>query len=149
METRMKTVMNNRFAHLVMGLTLSIPLLAQIPTYNISTLLGSYSQTDTSVAAPLLNPLAVAVDGSGNVYFTDTYGNRVRRIDAVSGATTTVAGDGTFGVAGQNLGGPAVKAKLWQPAGLVFDSGGNLYIADSGVGGEPSPHQEPAAPCHR
>jgi sugar lactone lactonase YvrE len=111
------------------GLGFSAALLAQ-PTYNISTVMGTYSLTDTSAAAPVNNPMAVAVDGSGNVYFTDTLGNRVRKIDA-TGAVTTVAGDGTFGVNGVGGGGPAVKAKLWQPSGLALDTAGNLYIADS------------------
>jgi sugar lactone lactonase YvrE len=76
------------------------------------------------------------VDGSGNVFFTDTTGNRVRRIDALTGAITTVAGTGAFGyVGGTTLGdgGAAAKAILTQPSGLALDAAGNLYIADSFV----------------
>jgi hypothetical protein len=43
---------------------------------------------------------------------------------------TTFAGNGTPGYIGD--GGAAVSAELQYPAGLAFDSAGNLYIADSG-----------------
>jgi len=42
---------------------------------------------------------------------------------------TTVAGNGTAGFAGD--GGPATAANLKFPAGIVFDSAGNLYIGDT------------------
>ena len=94
--------------------------------------MGSYNTTDTSTNAPIGSPYSVAVDSGGNVYFTDTIGNRVRRIDATTGAITTVVGDGTIssGTATMGAGGPATKAKLWQPTGLVFDTAGNMYISD-------------------
>jgi uncharacterized protein (TIGR03437 family) len=42
---------------------------------------------------------------------------------------STVAGNGTAGFAGD--GGPATGANLKFPAGIVFDSSGNLYIGDT------------------
>ena len=42
---------------------------------------------------------------------------------------TTVAGNGTAGFAGD--GGPATAANLKFPAGIVFDTSGNLYIGDT------------------
>jgi sugar lactone lactonase YvrE len=138
----MKTAVKSMFGNVAIGLSLSAVALWAQPTYNISTVTGSYSATDSSVFSPVINPMAVVVDGSGNVYFTDSYGNRVRKVDATTGVVTTVAGDGTFGYNGnpgtpsatspsQGFGGPAIKAKLTQPQGLALDAAGNLYIADS------------------
>ena len=47
-----------------------------------------------------------------------------------SGIITTVAGTGATSYTGD--GGPATSATLSGPAGIVFDSAGNLYISDSG-----------------
>ena len=77
----------------------------------------------------LLNgPFDVCFDRAGNMYFSDTFNNRIRRVDAVSGAITTVAGSGEKGFSGD--GGPAVNAALNEPYGVVVDRAGNLYIAD-------------------
>jgi len=70
----------------------------------------------------------VAVDGSGNVYFSDRYNHDIRKINT-SGIVTTIAGTGgTPGFSGD--GGPATAALLDQPLDLIFDPAGNLYIAD-------------------
>jgi len=71
-------------------------------------------------------PYGVAVDPSGNVYFSDYENFRVRKISA-SGVITTIAGNGTPGFSGD--GGLATKAQLY-PTGLALDPSGNLYIAD-------------------
>jgi adhesin/invasin len=71
----------------------------------------------------------VEVDSSGNIYTSDTGNNRIRKV-APEGTITTVAGTGASGFAGDN--GPAVNAQISQPSAIIFDSQGNLYIADSG-----------------
>ncbi len=77
----------------------------------------------------LLNgPFDVCFDGAGNLYFSDTFNNRIRRVDAASGVITTVAGTGDKGYSGD--GGPATKAAFDEPYGIVIDRTGNLYIAD-------------------
>ena len=52
-------------------------------------------------------PISIAVDRSGNVYFTDMQANRIRRIGA-NGIITTFAGNGTRGFSGDS--GPAIDA---------------------------------------
>ena len=71
------------------------------------------------------------MDEDGNVYISDSGGQRVRRVDQ-GGTITTVAGTGTGGFSGD--GGPATRAKLCNPLGLALDPDGNLYIADQGCG---------------
>ena len=80
-------------------------------------------------AKALLNgPFDICFDRAGNLYFSDTFNNRIRRVDAASGVITTVAGNGEKGFSGD--GGPAVDAALNEPYGVVVDRAGNLYIAD-------------------
>ncbi|MCA1683930.1 MAG: serine/threonine protein kinase, partial [Actinobacteria bacterium] len=76
--------------------------------------------------ASLRTPVAVAVDGSGNLYIADARNNRVRKVDA-SGIISTVAGTGTAGFSGD--GGPATRAQLSYPSDVAVDASGNLYIA--------------------
>jgi sugar lactone lactonase YvrE len=73
----------------------------------------------------------VAVDAAGNLFIADTDNQRVRRVDAVTGTITTVAGTGVVGF-GVGDGGPAAAAPLTYPHGVAVDAAGNLFIADTG-----------------
>jgi uncharacterized protein (TIGR03437 family) len=81
-----------------------------------------------ALAASLNFPGAITVDAAGNVYFNDDQNFVTRRV-STSGVITTVAGNGKSGFSGD--GGPATSASLNGNFGLVFDTSGNLYIADS------------------
>ncbi|MDH5762517.1 MAG: hypothetical protein OEZ51_06010 [Nitrospinota bacterium] len=72
-------------------------------------------------------PAGLVFDKSGNLYISDRANHRVRKVDT-QGIITTVAGNGTAGFSGD--GGPATKASLNLPSGIVIDNQGNLYIAD-------------------
>jgi sugar lactone lactonase YvrE len=78
--------------------------------------------------ALLNNPFDLAFDPAGNLCFSDTYNHCIRRIDKRSGVITTIAGTGEQGFSGD--GGPAVRATMNQPYGIVIDRGGNIYTAD-------------------
>jgi sugar lactone lactonase YvrE len=80
-------------------------------------------------ALALLNfPTAIAVDGGGNLYIADMLNHRVRMVEADTGMIRTIAGTGHPRYSGD--GGPAVAAGLQDPAALVLDGWGHLYIAD-------------------
>jgi DNA-binding beta-propeller fold protein YncE len=79
--------------------------------------------------AMLYHPMDAVADAAGNVFVTDNFGHRIRKIDP-SGTITTFAGTGTAGFGGD--GGPASAAQLWSPTGLALDEAGNLYVADTG-----------------
>jgi sugar lactone lactonase YvrE len=91
---------------------------------------GDAGDGGPATSASLNGASAITVDANGNVFFTESTGNRVRRIDAGTQSITTVAGNGTPGYSGD--GGPATSASLSQPGGIAVDAAGNLYIGDSG-----------------
>ncbi len=61
-------------------------------------------------------------------YIADQNNNRIRKVDA-SGNISTIAGS-TSGYSGDN--GPALQAQLAEPASVLIDVAGDIYIADSG-----------------
>ena len=104
------------------------------PDGTISTLAGSGTNDNRGDGGPatssqLVQPKAVAVDSSGNLYIADTFGNTVRKVTP-AGTITTVAGTGVRGYSGD--GGLATAAQLNGPRGLAVDSSGDVYIADTG-----------------
>lgn len=83
----------------------------------------------SATASTLSRPVALAVDTGGDLFLADAGSHCIRRIDAVTGVITTVAGDGVQGYGGDH--GSAAAALLDSPQGLAVDAGGNIYIADS------------------
>ena len=82
-----------------------------------------------ATSAGLSFPVDVAVDLLGNLFIADTGNHRIRRVDAVTGMITTIAGDGASGFSGD--GGPALSASLWSPRGVAVSAQGNVVIADT------------------
>jgi DNA-binding beta-propeller fold protein YncE len=78
--------------------------------------------------AVLNGPFDIGFDAEGNLYFSDTFNHRIRRVDARTGVITTCAGSGEAGYSGD--GGPAIRARLNEPYGIAVDRMANVYIAD-------------------
>jgi uncharacterized protein (TIGR03437 family) len=102
------------------------------PNGQISTLAGNgipgfSGDAGPAASAQIGGVISLAVDASGNVYFSD--GTRVRKIFA-SGFLATIAGTNPSGYSGD--GGLASAAQLNNPAGVALDATGNVYVADSG-----------------
>ena len=82
-----------------------------------------------ATSAQLDNPMGIYVDGSGNIYIADTFNCLIRKVDAVTGNISTVAGmDGQCGYDDDNK--PATSAMLNYPMEVFVDTLGNIYIAD-------------------
>jgi trimeric autotransporter adhesin len=102
-----------------------------------------------ATSASLWNPSSVAVDPSGNVYIADAFNNVVRVVCETqtpiactniefgsdtwaAGDINTFSGNNAMGVGYQGDGGAATGALLNNPAAVLLDPAGNLYISDSG-----------------
>ena len=91
---------------------------------------GFSGDTGPATSAELSKVSGLAIDSSGNLFIVDSGNQRIRRVDAVTGIITTVAGGGS---ANPGDGASALGAALIPTGGLAVDSSGNLYIGDSYV----------------
>jgi len=103
-----------------------VPPVRIAPQASVSTLIGDgmpgYSDRQVN------NPYGLVIGPDRALYFCDLDNQRIRRLDLTTHRTTTIAGNGAKGYAGD--GGPAVEASLNMPHEIRFDARGNLYIAE-------------------
>ena len=111
--------LNNRVRKVAGGI---ITTVAGTGTY-----LSGYSGDGVLATTVEIDPIGVAVDGTGNIYIADLADARILKVTVANGLISTVAGNGIPGYAGD--GGPATSAKI-QPWGVAVDGAGNIYIAD-------------------
>ena len=102
-------------------------------TGKVKNVAGNGTCTDSAGDGPATNigmgiVSGAAVDGSGNVYISESDSCRIREVQATGGKLVTVAGNGSCAYAGD--GGPANLATLVGPHAVALDLAGNLYIAD-------------------
>ncbi len=76
----------------------------------------------------LCYPSSVVIDAAGNLYFDEGSGGRIWRIDARMQTVSRFAGSALRGFGGD--GGPALRARLYNPSGLALDRQGDLYVSD-------------------
>jgi hypothetical protein len=104
----------------------------------ISTVAGTLTQSPgfsgdggPATSAQLDRPVAVAADGSGNIFVVDQSFNVIRRF-TVGGDIATVAGvadiSGSFG----GDGAAATAAAFSSPSGIAADRFGRVFVADAG-----------------
>jgi streptogramin lyase len=67
------------------------------------------------------NPVGVAVDASGNLFVTESYGQRVQKIDS----------SGNFLLKWGGTGSGTAKGQFNFPQGIVVDGAGSVYVADT------------------
>ena len=85
-----------------------------------------------ATSASISDIVGVDVDNNNNIYIADASNHRIRRVDAITGIITTIAGNGTQGFGGD--GGIAINANLSYPSGVTHDQVGNIYIGDKSNG---------------
>ncbi len=91
--------------------------------------LPGYSGDGSSALKAALNtPFDLAFSPDGSLIFSDTFNHCIRRVDAATGVISTIAGTGERGFSGD--GGPAIRAQLNEPYGLVIDRAGRVFFAD-------------------
>ena len=108
----------DRYNHRVRKVTVSTGI--------ITTFAGTGSQSYSgdngpATSAALNSPFGVVLDTTDNVYITDQYNLRIRKVTISTGIISTIAG-GAGGYSGD--GGPATSAGLYFPAGIALDSAG-------------------------
>jgi streptogramin lyase len=121
-----------------MLITLLAPILLTIPLSGpepatMTSPVGTGQEGDSGDGGPatearLNQPFDVAFDEEGNLYLSDTFNHRIRKVDAKTGIISTVAGNGRKGFSGD--GGPATGASMDEPYGICLDRRGNLYFVD-------------------
>jgi sugar lactone lactonase YvrE len=100
----------------------------------ISTVIGDggeyrYQGPMEASSGSLSRPSGIAVDSDGNLLITDSDNHLVRRWERATERIDRVAGIGE--AKGGGDGGPAVKAGLSYPFGIVVDRSGHLLVADT------------------
>ena len=75
-----------------------------------------------ATSADIQSPHGIAIDSSGNVYFSEWSTNHVRKITVSTGIITTYAGIGASSYSGD--GGFASSAAINGPEGLCIDAAG-------------------------
>jgi sugar lactone lactonase YvrE len=78
--------------------------------------------------AEINSPSGITIDKIGNLYFSDFFNNRIRKVNT-SGVINTIAGNGTTGYTGD--GGQATTAEINAPLYLTIDDTGNIYFGDN------------------
>ena len=81
-----------------------------------------------ALAAPLVDPRAVAVDEAGRIYICERAGHALRVVEP-DGRIRTVAGTGQPGFGGD--GGPALQAAVNGPKHISIDADGSVLVTDT------------------
>lgn len=77
----------------------------------------------------LFGPRAIAFTKNGDMIIALREGNTIWRVEKATGTLRHIAGNGTFGWAGD--GGPATAASLAGPKGITLSDTGDLFLADT------------------
>lgn len=99
---------------------------------------NTFTNSSTVTTSTGLNlPVGIAFDSGGNLWISDKLNNRVLEYTAPFStfeAASLVIGQSNFTTSDAGTFRNLTSTSLDQPAGLAFDSSGNLWVADSATG---------------
>jgi DNA-binding beta-propeller fold protein YncE len=77
-------------------------------------------------------PRGLVFDSRGNLFFSDCWNHRIRKITP-AGIVSTLAGGGPTGVEAKAIwrDGTGAEARFFAPCGMAIDGDDNLYVADA------------------
>jgi streptogramin lyase len=88
--------------------------------------ISPYGAVTTFAVGTGSNSCGIAVDIIGNVYISDTSGNRILKIDLGSNVPYVLAGNGLAG----SIDGMGTGAEFHSPMGIVVNTIGDVFVAD-------------------
>jgi hypothetical protein len=133
-------------ATIASGATCPVSGLTSTDAYGDGCLATEIQIGNVATGASTPGARAAVADANGNVFFTDYQNALVRRVDAITGIVTAVAGGAASSPASGTTCGTGVSTdaagdgclgtlvKLSHPASLVFAPNGDLYFGDAGAG---------------
>src|SRR6266853_2236220 len=134
-DNRVRVVNTGATTIIVAGVSIAAGAIQTVAGNGVActnSVVGACGDGGAATSAQMNNPHAVAVDGAGNIYISDS-GDRRIRIVSTSGVISAYAGSGNpcFPRVGCGNKGPATSANLSNPWQIALDSSGNLFIADA------------------
>lgn len=106
------------------------------PTGNVAVVAGNGARGGffngdggPAISTALAFPSGAVADRLGNVFIPERSFCSIRKVSALTGIVSTIAGTRTCGYSGD--GGPATSAMLNDPSGVAVDNSGNVFIADT------------------
>jgi hypothetical protein len=95
----------------------------------------AYNGATSTPNTAINNPWGLYGDSSGDIIFADNSSNKIKKLSGATAVLSTIGGPAagtqtTVGHGGD--GGLATSAQMNAPVGVILDSSGNVYFADSG-----------------
>ncbi len=105
-----------------------------VPVYQMYTVAGNgilaiAADVVSATSSPMNSPQGVFVESSGlNMYFSDQWNYKIRKVNLISGISTILAGVGAQGSGGDN--GQATAAQFHTTMGVVAATSSAVFISD-------------------
>src|SRR5689334_18738436 len=126
----MQTLKPHRLVMAICALSTILLIASPLFSQTVTTVVGGdRGDGGAATKASIDWPLSLARDAAGNLYVSEFYGQRTRKV-TLGGTNSTFAGTGIGGFNGDNI--SPNSAMLYYPSGLAIDSTGSLVFADGG-----------------